>query len=61
MKESFVIVHKDENGNLQKSANLSHEEANKYCLYLEVIHGLGTHVVISLENFEKGELPKNFS
>lgn len=61
MEDVFVIVSKDENGNVKKSSNYSFEEANKYCLYLEILNGFKTHIVISLKDFENGDIPKNLA
>lgn len=56
MSSSYVIIHKNKEGKLEKSSSMTQKEANHYCVCLEVIHGVGTHLVIEEENLQNVNL-----
>lgn len=55
---SYVIVHKSKEGKLEKTSVMSEKDANHYCMSLEVLHGLGTHIVVQEDKLQEVDLSK---
>ncbi len=55
---SYVIVHKNKEGKLEKTSIMSEKDAKHYCMSLEVIHGLGTHIVVQEDKLQEVDLNK---
>ena len=58
MSLSYVTVHKNKEGKLEKTSVMTEKDANHYCMSLEVIHGLGTHIVVKEDNLKDVNLDR---
>ncbi len=48
----FYIIHRDNNGELKKSSSMDKKDASMYCMYLEVLHGVHTHIVATEADYK---------
>jgi hypothetical protein len=55
---SYVIVHKSKEGKLEKTSVMNEKDAKHYCMSLEVLHGLGTHIVVQADKLQEVDLSK---